>query len=436
MRNQFSGNKSTRKKHVYLSDPLMNLLLRFLRQGTSEKMDPFDARRILLLNLFYGVATLALIAAVTQSLISGEPVIMTAVLLIALLLLVPVPFIARKAPDAAAVYITFITNGIVFFFGNCQGLGAGTFVYYFPLFLANGWLMDFRKPINSGVLLGITMLSVMSLILIPDSLFGLTISKEIQRESFVFNITTAAIAMSINTLVIVWMNYRRQQELEIRIEEREKATSQLSIALKQKEILLAEIHHRVKNNLAIVRGLLNMQMNTTTNEVAKDTLRESVNRVSTMALIHQKLYTRENPDQIDFGKYVLELVREISSSYNPQFTKLLEVNTDVKDITLNLNRAVPCGLILNEFLSNAFKHAFKQGQRGIIDIMISHDPEKRGYVNMIVTDNGNGIPEGFNPETSSTLGISIVQSLSEQLDGHFTFGSSHNGTQMKVNFPL
>lgn len=296
--------------------------------------------------------------------------------------------------------------------------------------------MDFRKPVNSALLLGTTVFGVILSVLIPESFFGMQVSPEIQHASFIFNITTAAVIMAINTLVIVWMNYRRHQEMEIRIGEREKASAQLSTALKEKEVLLAEIHHRVKNNLAVVRGLLNMQLNTTTNEVAKATLRESVNRVSTMALIHQKLYTRDNPDSIDFGKYVLELVREISASYNQQNTKMPEVNTDVKDITLNLNRAVPCGLILNELLSNAFKHAFRNGQAGIIDISISHDMTKEGYVNMIVSDNGNGMPEGFDPETSSTLGITIIQSLSDQLDGHFTFGSSQNGTQMKVNFPL
>lgn len=414
----------------------MNLLLRFLRQGTSDVTDQFDIRRILLLNLFYAIASLTILAAMIQSIVAGEPAYMTYVHIGAIVLLAGVPFLARRNPNAAAVFITLIANSLVIFFGKAEGPGSATYVYYFPLFFANGWLMDFRKPVNSALLLGTTVLGVILSVLIPESFFGMQVSPEIQHASFRFNITTAAVIMAINTLVIVWLNYRRQQEMEARIDEREKAYVQLSTALKEKEVLLAEIHHRVKNNLAVVRGLLNMQMNTTTNEVAKATLRESVNRVSTMALIHQKLYTRDNPDSIDFGMYVLELVREISASYNLQGTKMPEVNTDVKDITLNLNRAVPCGLILNELLSNAFKHAFTNGQAGIIDINISHDLTKKGFVNMIVSDNGNGIPEGFNPETSPTLGITIIQSLSDQLDGHFTFGSSRNGTQMKVNFPL
>jgi two-component sensor histidine kinase len=113
-----------------------------------------------------------------------------------------------------------------------------------------------------------------------------------------------------------------------------------------------------------------------------------------------------------------------------------EVKTNVRDISLTLNRAVPCGLILNELLSNAFKHAFTNTQHGIIEVSILHDPIKKGYVNLIVADNGSGIPEEFNPETSPTLGISIVQSLSDQLDGNFSFNSTADGAQMKVSFPL
>lgn len=414
----------------------MNVLLKFLRKGTEKTADQFDARRILLLNLFYGVATLTLLASLVQSFVAGEPLVMSMVLVVSCVLLIGVPVLGRRNPNLGAIYMIFMGNALVWFFSNSLGLASGAYFYYFPLFFANGWLMDFRKPLNSFLLLAITFCGVIMVLLIPESIFGLSVSKEIQEASFVFNLTTAAFIMALNTLVIVWMNYRRQQELEARVEEREKATAELSTALKEKEVLLAEIHHRVKNNLAVVRGLLNMQLNTTTNEVAKATLRESVNRVSTMALIHQKLYSRQNPDSIDLAPYVNELVREIAASYHVNGNSAPDVTIDVHDISLTLNRAVPCGLILNEFLSNAFKHAFVNGQKGIIDICITHDSAKNGYVNMIVSDNGKGIPEGFDPENSPTLGITIIQSLSEQLDGHFTYGSSDNGTQMKVNFPL
>jgi two-component sensor histidine kinase len=414
----------------------MNRLHRLLRKGVENAVDPFDARRILLLNLFFCVGTLTLLAALIQSLIVQEPPVMSAVLAAATVLLIGVPLIGRRNPNLGTVYILLLSNLLVWFFANSQGLGAGTYFYYFPLFFANGWLMDFRKPWNACLLVMMTFAGVIAVLLIPESVFGLSIPKDVQEASFIFNLTASSVIMALNTLVIVWMNYRRQQEIEERIGDKERIMHQLTVALKQKEVLLAEIHHRVKNNLAVVRGLLNMQMNTTSNEDVKATLRESVNRVTTMALIHEKLYTRKNPDSIDLSGYVNELVREIASSYHQQGGTMPEVHTDIKDISLTLNRAVPCGLILNEFLSNAYKHAFRKDQRGIINISVTPDTAKRGYVNMVVADNGKGIPAGFDPDTSATLGITIIQSLTDQLDGTFTFDSSPKGTAMQVNFPV
>lgn len=414
----------------------MNLLQRFLRKGTENVTDPFDARRILLLNLFSCVGVFTLAAAVAQSLVSQEPREMAVVLAVATVLMFGVPFAGRKNPNLGTVYILLLANLLILFFANAQGLGAGTYFYYFPLFFANAWLMDFRKPWNALLLVSMTLVSIAGVLLMPDSLFGLSISEEVQKDSFVFNLSAAAFIMALNTIVIVWMNYRRQQEIESRITETEKIAAQLITALKEKEVLLAEIHHRVKNNLAVVRGLLNMQLNTTTNESAKGPLRESVNRITTMALIHQKLYTRGNHDSVDLVSYVNELVREIAASYHQQNTTMPEVNTDIKDISLTLNRAVPCGLILNEFLSNAYKHAFSKEQRGTIRISITPDAAKTDFVNLVVADNGKGIPEGFDPDTSATLGITIIQSLTDQLDGKFTFESSQKGTAMKVNFPV
>jgi two-component sensor histidine kinase len=200
--------------------------------------------------------------------------------------------------------------------------------------------------------------------------------------------------------------------------------------------LLAEIHHRVKNNLAVVRGLLNMQLHVTTDETAKATLRESVNRVSAMALIHQKLYTKDNPDAIDMRKYADDLVKEISSSYHLDGKPEPVIRTEIQDITLTLVRAVPCGLILNELLTNAFKHAFPDGKRGIINISIRRKEGLENHLELIVSDNGGGMPNNFDPVSSSTLGITIVESLSEQLDGKFTYESSSQGTRMIVNFPM
>jgi two-component sensor histidine kinase len=240
--------------------------------------------------------------------------------------------------------------------------------------------------------------------------------------------------MCVNTVVIVWMNYSRQIELEAEIAEKEKASHRLAVTLKEKEVLIAEIHHRVKNNLAVVRGLLNMQMNTTTNDIARETLRESVSRVSAMALIHQKLYSNSTANSIDLQKYVAELVREVANSYQQDGNFVPKVHVDVGDTLLDLNRAVPCGLILNELLTNAFKHAFAGKKDGEIDIRIA--PAANGFIQLVVADNGKGISNDFHLETTDSLGMTIIRSLSEQLDGTFTFqGEPHKGTRATLIFP-
>lgn len=415
---------------------LMNTLFRFLRFGIPESRDPLESRRVMLLNLFFLLSAFTLIASLIHSFLTKEPRDIQVVHVIALTLLAFIPLLARRNSHAASIVIVFIVNSIIFFFCNTQGIDSGTFLFYFPLFLANGWLMDFRKPVYCAALIGITMLSVIMVVLLPDPVFGVTISDAQREASFVFNLICASVVLAINTLVIIWMNYRRHIELETEIAEKEKLAGTLGEALKEKEVLIAEIHHRVKNNLAVVRGLLNMQMNTTTNEAAKEPLRESVSRVTAMALIHQKLYSHAHADAIDMKKYIEELVREVAASYQPDGGALPEVNIHVEHSSLDLNHAVPCGLILNELLTNAFKHAFNGSSTGIIDIAVVPDADHPGYINMTVRDNGKGFEKNFSPETKDTLGMTIIRSLSEQLDGTFVFsGAPGKGTQAIINFP-
>lgn len=415
----------------------MNAILRILRLGLPESKDHLLTRRLLLLNLFYVVTTLTIIASFIESIYAGEPRQMQIVLASVIVLLIPVPILARKHSYISGAYFMLLANAIAFYFSNVQGFASGTYLFFFPMFFACAWLMDFRKPVYNILLLGITIFTVIMVVAIPESIFGFTTTPEQQHTSFVFALVASTCIMGVNTLVIVWMNYRRHNILEKEITEKEKATQRLSEALKEKEILIAEIHHRVKNNLAVVRGLLNMQLHMTSNEAAIEPLRESVNRVTAMALIHQKLYSNQNAESIDLQKYVSELVTEVAASYQEKGATIPKVQMQVGNTKLDLNHAVPCGLILNELLTNAFKHAFNNGKQGIIDIEIAPDESNTGFINLIVKDNGKGIPLDFDPETKDSLGMTIIRSLSEQIDGTFTFtGKPDQGTFARIHFPV
>ena len=414
----------------------MEFFRRLLRIGITDQTDQFDRKRISLLNVFYLIATLTIVAAFVDSLVASEPFPFRLAHVIILLLLVGVPVLSHRYSHLAGLYFVLLSNAIISFFCNWQGTDSGTYIFFFPLFFALAWLMDFCRPWYNFALIGITLFAVTFVIAFPISVFDLTITPEQQRASFSFNVITASVIMGVNTLVIAWLSFRQHKELETKISEKQKASEELSIALKEKDILLAEIHHRVKNNLAVVRSLLNLQMNTTTNDIARATLRESMNRVSSMALIHQKLYSTKKADAIDFGNYASDLVREISSSYVQDGYSAPEVNVDVDDTELDLNKAVPCGLILNELLSNAFKPAFEKDKPGTIHVSIGRAIDKPGNTRLVVKDNGKGIAADTRPEEGATLGLTIIYSLSDQLDGSFAYnGTPGEGTTATLIFP-
>jgi len=190
---------------------------------------------------------------------------------------------------------------------------------------------------------------------------------------------------------------------------------------------LAEIHHRVKNNLAIIASLFNLQISTVENEDAKNILLESKNRVKSMALIHDRLYKSDNMTDVDFAKYTKELIDEIQYSY-PMVSGLIEVNTHISNVQLNVNTAIPCGLILNELLTNCYKYAFVGRSKGTIDIEFT---STASFLRLTVKDDGVGLKEDY--KDSDSLGMVVIQSLSEQLDGDYKF-TVDNGTKFELRF--
>ena len=217
------------------------------------------------------------------------------------------------------------------------------------------------------------------------------------------------------------------------ITEQKQAEDQLKTALKEKEVLLREIHHRVKNNLQVVSSLLNMQARTAKNKEAIDVLAESRNRINAMALIHSQLYENSDLSAIHMKGFVDKLLGQILQSYPVQDTKISSI-VHVVDYPLPISIAVPLGLIVNELLSNAFKHAFVNRKEGEIVVVLRAAAE--GLVSLTVSDDGVGLPERFDFKTSETLGLHVVKILvEEQLDGNLEV-IRDNGTTFKIEFKL
>lgn len=189
---------------------------------------------------------------------------------------------------------------------------------------------------------------------------------------------------------------------------------QSTISLKEKEVLLREIHHRVKNNLQIISSLLNLQSGQIEDEGARQQYAASHERIRAMAMVHEKLYESKDLSGIDFGDYVSSLAHGLNLSCNPDPSRI-RLNIEVADapVQLKLDAAIPCALIMNELIMNGFKHAFPGDRKGEISVLFVRGTDVN---QLIVQDNGIGLPQGFDVNELSSLGLQLVTVLSDQVD--------------------
>ena len=259
----------------------------------------------------------------------------------------------------------------------------------------------------------------------------------------------ATLAEIVDYLAVVIQEYLAQQD-------RQQAEAKIYASLKEKEVLLKEIHHRVKNNLQVVSSLLKLQSGhlknaqETIQEKTQDTaalkkihlsidaFKDSQNRIRAMALVHEKLYQSDDLARADFGSYVSSLVQDLLRSYHTPIESI-QIRSVIREVYLNLDQAIPCGLIINELVSNALKHAFPEGLTGEIDIQLYPNGEDQ-YI-LIVQDNGVGFKNSDRSQDhlrqASTLGLQLVHSLTRQLGGTVSCQSScqgHPETIFRITF--
>ncbi len=220
-------------------------------------------------------------------------------------------------------------------------------------------------------------------------------------------------------------------ELQEEIIERKQAETKITASLKEKEVLLKEIHHRVKNNLQVISSLLKLQSSYVKDEKVLALFEESNNRVKTMALIHEKLYHSPNLAQINAQEYINNLTNNILHSYSI-FNKKIKLSLDVEDILLDIDTAIPCGLIINELVSNSLKYAFIKKEEGLV--LLKFSKNKHQEITLLVKDNGIGLQEGLKIEEADSLGLQLVYNLTEQLEGDIKIKRGQ-GTYFEINFP-
>ncbi len=225
--------------------------------------------------------------------------------------------------------------------------------------------------------------------------------------------------------------------------ERKWAEEQIKASLREKEMLLKEVHHRVKNNLQVISSLLRLQSEYVKDKESLEMFKESYNRIRSIASIHEKLYQFEELARIDFAEYIRNITDHLFRSYGVN-SEAISLKINVVDGLLGIDTAIPCGLIINELVSNCLKHAFPEGRKGEICIDLSSDlpaaPSDRAVqtgnkFTLIVSDNGVGLPKDFHFRNTRSLGLQLVNTLTDQLRGTIEL-DGNRGTSFKITFTV
>jgi two-component sensor histidine kinase len=256
---------------------------------------------------------------------------------------------------------------------------------------------------------------------------------KLRQGGIIRDISFAVVALLVIIMALLYNRYRLKQRTNRKLESQQGEIARQNRSLQhlvdEKEWLLKEIHHRVKNNLQIVMSLLNSQSAYIDNGPALTTIHDSQHRVHAMSLIHQKLYNAANLSSIDMSFYIRELVSYLGDSFNTGQRIRFEYHID--PLEMDVSQAVPLGLILNEAITNAIKYAFPDNRAGIITISLSNTAA--GHYLLSVADNGIGMPADADTKRPGSLGMSLMVGLSEDLDGHFSI-ENNNGTTVKISF--
>lgn len=257
---------------------------------------------------------------------------------------------------------------------------------------------------------------------------AILVKENLKKTTIVKDLTLAGIAAALIIAVLLYRQNRLKQKNNQVVTHKNKQLQQL---VTDKEWLLKEVHHRVKNNLQIVMSLLNSQAVYISNDAALTAIQDSKRRVYAMSLIHQKLYQSKNVATIGMPGYISELVRYVQQSFNSE--NQISFNQQVEPLELDVSQAIPIGLIINECIVNTIKYAFPDGRPGIMHIRLQYDGTD--HLLLQLSDNGIGLPAGAEKKEHNSLGLDLVRGLAKQLKGHIGI-LNNNGLQITIRFAV
>lgn len=282
---------------------------------------------------------------------------------------------------------------------------------------------------------GETYMAYSVLIILAGFMLGGVAEIHFPVQSFTHSLSIALLGYGVLSRQLFNPLKRHNEILQKEIMERRKAESALKLSLGEKELLLKEIHHRVKNNLQIITSMLRLQSEKINDKRLRDVFTDSRHRIQSMALIHELLYQTPNFSNIPFSDYVMKLANSLYRTYHASPNKI-ELSVSVKVANININKAIPCGLIINEIISNSLKYAFPESYRGKPKISLSMRVTPDHHMHMVVKDNGLGLPKDLDVRKAKSLGMELIRILAEdQLCGKLDF-HGRRGTCFHITFPI
>ncbi len=225
------------------------------------------------------------------------------------------------------------------------------------------------------------------------------------------------------------MNIEPVETSEKTEQELRQAHEQLKVMVQERDLLIQEIHHRVKNNLQIITSLIDLQLNAKQEQQPSEILEDLKNRIQLMAILHDKLYHQSSLQNVNLGEYIKSIIDNLTRSYNINLGKI-QIDISTVEIIVPFQKAIPFGLLVNEITSNALKHAFPQGSSGKINVHVTSD---QNHIYITIADNGIGLPDAFDIKHIQTLGLQLVEMLVMQLKGTIHISSS-KGTKINLQF--
>jgi two-component sensor histidine kinase len=299
---------------------------------------------------------------------------------------------------------------------------------YLLIIIIAGMLFDIKGLIYSVTVISLILFGLFwaeSNGLLRQPNFGVTITQWITYTSIFF-------MCGLLSIFVIKTLHKALANLNQEIFERTKLEENLKASLEEKETLLHETHHRVKNNMQVINSLLQLQSNAIEDNTIKEILKDSRSRVYAMAAVHETLHGSEKLSEIDLKNYLSKITTSIFQSYAADHSKV-KLNSNVENSPINLNQAYPLGLIINELISNALKYAFPDNREGEIKVSVKKQDKE---LDLTIIDNGVGMPEDVDWKNTNTLGLKLVSTLVEnQLDGSIDM-ESKNGTKFAIKFNI